>query len=110
MSVCIPFVYEFPRFYLFLTHTRTHIHSHAHILQVRISEWMATSRVEVEKWILAEAEEIKAKREKGDAVEAAAKTDAELAEKKVTIRKWQKARRRDARDKLLAALGDEGAP
>lgn len=69
---------------------------------------MAASQVEVQKWIQRDLEAVQAKREAADVREATVSKEAELAEKKVLIRKWQKARRRDARDKILAALGESG--
>lgn len=67
---------------------------------------MDASRVEVQKWLAIEREATIAKRDAGFVAEAETHKAKELEEKKVTIRQWQKARRRDARDKILAALAD----
>ncbi len=72
--------------------------------QSRVSAWMVSSQLEIAKWVELDKVAVKEKREAGDATEAALAKATELAEKKVLIRKWQKARRRDARDKILAAI------
>lgn len=72
--------------------------------QTRITAWMSTSQAEVDRWLKLEEDQVKAKRMQGEVAEAEVKKRGELAEKKVLIKNWQKARRRDARDRLLAAL------
>jgi hypothetical protein len=76
--------------------------------QVKITAWMSTASAEMEKWIRYEEEKVAAARLAADTREAETKKQVELDEKKVSIKQWQKARRRDAREKLLAALEESG--
>ena len=73
------------------------------VYQMRITDWMSTARGEIQKWVELEAELVKAKRDAGDVIENQAMRQRELDKTLLRNKAWQRARRRDARDKLLSA-------
>lgn len=64
---------------------------------------MTTAVDEIRKWVTMEEDEIKKRREQADAIETAAQRTRELHEVSLRNKSWHRARRRDARQKLLAA-------
>jgi hypothetical protein len=66
---------------------------------------MNTAEAEIKKWVDLEAEAIKEMRKLGDVVETQASRQRELDATVIRNKAWQRARRRDAREKLMAASG-----
>jgi hypothetical protein len=66
---------------------------------------MSVSSEEIKKWEALEEEAEEAKRVRGDVVEAAAHRKREMDGTLLRNKEWQRARRRDAREQLVAALG-----
>ena len=66
---------------------------------------MSTAQAEIQKWVDLEEKMIKDKRRQGDVVETEAQRKRDLDATLVRNKAWQRARRRDAREKLMAASG-----
>ena len=76
--------------------------------QNRMCEWMAASSEEIKRWVQLEVEAIKDRREAGDSIENEAHRTRALEATLLRNKAWQRARRRDARQRLLAATaGDD---